>query len=232
MNSNSQTSKIAGFLILIGMIAGIISIVPSIESTNYLKEAFPNKSQVIIGAIFQFLLVPTYIGFALVLFKPLKRHNEPSAIGFVGFRLIAGAFQIFGVILLPLFIYLSKSYLASSEEAFLYFESLGDMLKIFRDLANHLGVMVATGLGNLLLYYILFSGEFIPKWLSLWGFTGNILLIFASFLILIQLVDVVSISYIAMTIPVVLQELVLAVWLITKGLNLKQIPDCKLINNH
>ena len=85
MNLDNRISRIAGSLILIGMVAGIISVVPSIESVDYLKEAFPNRNQVLIGAIFQFPLVPIYIGFALVLYKPLKTHKENSAIGFVGF---------------------------------------------------------------------------------------------------------------------------------------------------
>ncbi|MEQ9221217.1 MAG: DUF4386 domain-containing protein [Cyclobacteriaceae bacterium] len=219
MNSNKQISRIAGILILFGIIAGLLSIVPSVESTDFLKEVFPNKSQVLSGAVFQFLLVPIYIGFALILYKTLKAHKENSAIGFVGFRMIAGAFQIFGVILLPLFIYLSKTYLTSAGESLLYLEKLGEMLKIIRDLTNHLGVMVATGLGNLLLYHILFSGKYIPKWLSTWGIIGNALIILASFLILFQAVDVISTTYIAITIPLVVQELVFAFWLIFKGLN-------------
>jgi len=173
MTSNKQISRIAGVLILAGMVAGIMSVVPSLESVDYLKETFLNRDKVLIGAIFQFLLVPIYIGFALVLFKTLKTNKENSAIGFVGFRLIAGVFQIFGVILLPLFIHLSKSYMDSTGENLMNLENLGEMLRMIRNLTNHLGVMVATGLGNLLLYYILFSGKYIPKWLSVWGIAGN-----------------------------------------------------------
>lgn len=225
MNSIKRTSRIAGILILSGMAAGMISIVPSVESVDYLKEIYPNRSQVLMGAVFQFLLVPIYIGFALVLFKTLKSHHENSAIGFVGFRLIAGAFQIFGLILLPLFIYLSRTYLNTSGENLWYLESLGEMLKMTRDLTNHLGVMLATGLGNLLLYSILFSGKFIPRWLSVWGIIGNILILLASFLILFEYVDVISTAYIAITLPLVVQELILAIWLIIKGLDLEYIKQ-------
>lgn len=218
MNSLKQTSRIAGILILGGMIAGIISVTPAVEGVEYLKDAFPNKNNVLISAVFQFLLVPIHIGFALILFKTLKTHKESSAVGFVGSRLMAGVFQIIGVILLPLFIYLSNVYLISSEENLLYLEDIGEIIKIIRDLTNHLGVMVSTGIGNLLLYHILFTKNLIPKWLSLWGIGGNILIILASFFILFQLGDVISASYIAMTTPLVLQEFVLAIWLITKGL--------------
>ncbi|MFN6945725.1 MAG: DUF4386 domain-containing protein [Cytophagaceae bacterium] len=225
MDSNKWISRIAGILILTGMVAGLISIVPSVESVDFLKEVYPDRNQVLIGAVFQFLLVPIYIGFALVLFKTLKSQNETSAIGFVGFRLIAGVFQLIGVILLPLFIYLSKLYLISTGEGLEYYVSLGEMLKIVRDLTNHVGVMAATGLGNLLLYHVLFSGKFIPKWLSVWGILGNILLILASFLILFQIVNVISTAYIAITVPLVLQELIFAIWLIIKGLDLEYIKQ-------
>jgi hypothetical protein len=129
------------------------------------------------------------------------------------------------VILLPLFIYLSKTYLSSPVESLPYFESLGEMLKIVRDLTNHLGVMVTTGLGNLLLYYIFYSGKYIPQWLSIWGIIGNIMIVSASFLLLFQLLEVVSVEYGIMTMPLVLQEIVLAIWLIVKGLNIPKVEN-------
>jgi hypothetical protein len=79
--------------------------------------------------------------------------------------------------------------------------------------------MVATGIGNLLLYTIFIRGSYISKWLSIWGIFGNSLLIIASFLLLFGAIEVISPAYISMTIPLVLQELVLAFWLIIKGLN-------------
>jgi hypothetical protein len=82
--------------------------------------------------------------------------------------------------------------------------------------------MVATGLGNLILYYIFYNGKFIPKWLSIWGFIGNTIIISASFLLLFQSITVVSAEYGIMTIPLVFQEIVLAVWLMVKGL---KIPE-------
>jgi hypothetical protein len=136
--------------------------------------------------------------------------------------LIAAVFQIIGVILLSLFIYLNKAYLSSPLESLPYFENLGEMLKIVRDLTNHLGVMVATGLGNLILYYIFYNGKFIPKWLSIWGFIGNTIIISASFLLKFQSITVVSVEYGIMTIPLVFQQIVLAVWLMVKGLKIQE----------
>jgi len=220
MSSNKKTSRIAGILIILGIIAGILSIVPSVESVNFLEEVYPNRNQVLTGAIFQFFLVPIYIGFSLILYQVLSNYNKTFAIGFVGFRIMAGVFQLIGIILLPICILLSQKYLAQTTSDLVFYETAGEMLQLFRDLTNHLGVILATGLGNLLLYYIFYKGKHIPVWLSLWGIIGNTLIMLASFLILFQLIEVVSTEYGIMTIPLVLQEVVLAIWLIVKGLKL------------
>jgi len=220
MSSNKKIYRIAGILIILGIIAGILSIVPSVESVNFLEEVYPNRNQVLTGAIFQFFLVPIYIGFSLILYQVLSNYNKTFAIGFVGFRIMAGVFQLIGIILLPICILLSQKYLAQTTSDLVFYETAGEMLQLFRDLTNHLGVILATGLGNLLLYYIFYKGKHIPVWLSLWGIIGNTLIMLASFLILFQLIEVVSTEYGIMTIPLVLQEVVLAIWLIVKGLKL------------
>jgi len=199
------------------MVAGMLSVVPSVESPDYLTEVSANQNQVLIGAFFQFMLVPLYIGFALILYPIIRKYNEGLAIGFVSFRIIAGIFQLIGVIVLPLFILLSQEFLKSTTPDLLYFQILGDVLKLGRDLANHVGMMLATGLSNLILFYMLYKKKLIPRWLSSWGLIGNILAMLASFLILFRLIEVITYHFAVLTIPLVLQEIVLAIWLIVKG---------------
>jgi len=219
MNSNRKTALVAGILIITGMIAGMLSVVPAVESTNYLTEVFANQNKVLTGAIFQFTLVPIYIGFALLLFPIVRKYNESLAIGFVSFRIIAGIFQLIGVIFLPLFLLLSQEFLKSTTPDLLYFQIIGDVLKLGRDLSNHVGMMLATGLGNIILFYIFYKTKLVPRWLSSWGLIGNTLAMLASFLILFHFIDVITPHFIVLTIPLVLQELVLAIWLIFKGFN-------------
>lgn len=218
---NEHISRIAGILIILGIIVGVLSIIPSVESEDYLKEIYPNRIQVLAGATCQFFLVPIYIGFSLLLYPFLSVYSQSLSIGFVGFRMIAGTFQLIGIILLPIFVLLSQEYLSQTNPDLLFFQTMGDLLKSLRDYTNHLGVMLASGLGNLILYYIFYKGKYIPVWLSLWGIIGNLLLMLGSFLLLYQLIDVISTAYGMISAPIVLQECVLAIWLIAKGLNLK-----------
>ncbi|MCK0136111.1 DUF4386 domain-containing protein [Arenibacter sp. S6351L] len=221
---NKQISRIAGALILLGMITGILSIVPSVESDKFLEDVFPNKVQVLTAAIFQFCLVPIYVGFSLILYPILRRYNKSLSLGFVGFRFVSATFQLIGIILLPLFVFLSQEYsIVNSMDPAIY-ETAGDGLRLFRDLTNHLGVILATGMGNMLFYLILYKEKLVPYWLSFWGFSGNIVIMIASFLIIFQIIKVISIAYGLMTIPLIFQELVLAILLLTKGLTIKTNP--------
>ncbi|MTI29595.1 DUF4386 domain-containing protein, partial [Cytophagales bacterium RKSG123] len=54
MRSTKRPARIAGILMIMGMVAGVLSIVPSIESADYLTEAYPKRNQVLTGALFQF----------------------------------------------------------------------------------------------------------------------------------------------------------------------------------
>ncbi|BDS10406.1 DUF4386 domain-containing protein [Aureispira anguillae] len=225
MEPNRKTAFFAGLLIIVGIVSGILSIVPSVESLDYLSKVSAHQNQVLTGALFQFFLVPIYIGFALLLYPILKTHKSNLALGFVGFRIISGVFQLIGIITLPIFILLSQEFLKAETSDLLYFQLLGDSLKLGRDLANHLGVMLATGLGNLMLYSIFYQTKLVPRWLSGWGLGGNILAMLASFLILFGLIDVISSSFAIMTVPLVLQEVVLAIWLMGKGFNLSSMAQ-------
>lgn len=217
INSKRRISIAAGMLILLGIIAGIFSIVPSAESADYLTQIVVHKYQILTGALFQFFLVPIYLGFALLLYPLLKQYKSNLALGFVSFRIIAAVFQLIGVILLPQFLFLSQEFSNTDNLDSASMEIMGHLLKLGRDLANHLGVMLATGMGNLLLYYVLYKTKLIPNWLSIWGLLGNTLAMLTSFLILFGSIEVVSVSFASMTIPLVIQELVLSIWLIVRG---------------
>ncbi|UTW62857.1 DUF4386 domain-containing protein [bacterium SCSIO 12741] len=219
--NDRQIARVAGGLIILGIISGLLSIVPSVEKANFLEEVYPNRNQVYTGALFQFFLVPIYVGFSLLLHSVLRHYDKTLSAGFVGFRFMAAAFQLIGVILLPLFVLLSQEYLESDTMNPALCVSLGKFLRLSRDLTNHLGVILATGLGNLLLYWLLYKEKLVPKWLSLWGFLGNGMILLASILILFQSIEVVSTEYGLLSAPLVIQEIVLAIWLLTRGIQVK-----------
>ncbi|WP_047866646.1 DUF4386 domain-containing protein [Rubrobacter aplysinae] len=219
MKTSRRTAVIAGVLIIVGTVAGLLSVVPSVEGPDCLEKVSESTDQVLKGAFFQFLMVPAYVGFALALYPILRKYSVSLSLGFVGFRIIAEAFQIIGVVLLLLFLPLSQEFVIAGAPGSSYFQTLGGLLREGRDLVNHVALFLALSIGDLMLYYILYRSKLVPRWLSVWGVIGVALAISASLLIMFRFIDVVTPTYITLILPWGLQQIVLAAWLIIKGFN-------------
>ena len=67
----------------------------------------------------------------------------------------------------------------------------------------------------------MFQSRVIPRWLSGWGIAAIVLLTSAAVLALFNN-DAVT-SYVPLALPIFLQEMVMAVWLIAKGYSLSAV---------
>ncbi len=68
-------------------------------------------------------------------------------------------------------------------------------------------------LGALMIYYVFYQSKLIPRWLSGWGLIGSVLHL------VVPLLSMFGSELAILTLPLALQEMVLAVWLIVKGFN-------------
>jgi hypothetical protein len=66
-------------------------------------------------------------------------------------------------------------------------------------------------------YTILYQTKLIPRWLSLWGLSGTIFTILASLLVMFHMIDIITSIYIVLNLPLILLEILLAIWFIAKG---------------
>jgi len=75
---------------------------------------------------------------------------------------------------------------------------------------------MAFTLGALMYYYIFYRSKLIPRWLSGWGFIAAALSLSQALSVLFGEEAFSTIS-ILLNIPILVNEIVLAVWLIVKG---------------
>ncbi|MBU0558608.1 MAG: DUF4386 domain-containing protein [Bacteroidetes bacterium] len=217
MDLEKQKVRFAGLLIITGMIAGIFSVAPAIDSSKYLTEAAANSNQVIVGAIFQFIMALAYLGIGILLYPIIKRFSSSLAIGFFSLRIIAASLVIFGTILLLSILTLSQEFVKSASQNIMEFEALGNLLKITRDYINHVFMILVLCFGNFMLYLLLIKSKLIPLWLSLWGLLGGLLSAIASIMLLFQVFEVITTEYLILNMPTALLELILGIWLMMKG---------------
>jgi hypothetical protein len=204
-------------LYIIGTIAGVLSIAPAIDASDYLLKASANANQVLFGALFQFMMTIAYVGFALTLYPILRKYKESLAIGFLSFRIIAAVLNVIGFISLLLLLSLSREFVRAGTPDTSYFQTMGNLLRSGRDFVNHIAMILAISVGSLMFYLLLYQTKLIPRWLSLGGLTGTVFTILASLLVMFHIIDIITTIYIVLNLPLILLEVVLAIWFIAKG---------------
>jgi len=227
MNSYRKRTIIAGTLYIVGIVAGVLSIASVVDASDYLLKASSNENQVLLAALFQFIWTIAYIGFAITLYPILRRLKESLALGFISFRIIAAVLNIVGFIILLLLLSLSQEFVKAGMPDSSFFQTLGDLFRTGRDFVNHVAMILASSIGGLIFYTLLYQTKLIPRWLSIWGLFGTIFTILASLLIMYQIIDIITTIYFVLNFPLILSEMILAIWLIVKGFNKNALSSIK-----
>jgi hypothetical protein len=220
MDTNRKTAIIVGVLFIIGTVAGILSVVftsPILNDLDFLMKVSANQNQIVIGALFVLTM-----GFALamipvMMFPIFKKHNEALALGYVVFR---GALETVTCIAMVIcwlcLITVSQEYVKAGAPDASYFQTLGTLLlKANVQIGSILDIVFP--LGALIVYYLFYQSKLIPRWISVWGLIGAIMYLASGLLVMFGLIT--STISDVLQLPIFLQEMVMAVWLIVKGFN-------------
>jgi len=215
MDSNKKTAKIVGVLYIIATVASIISVVswPSLDAPDYLTSLSANENKVIIAAFFEFVVAVAVAGIPIMIFPILKKYSESLALAHIGARLVEGVIYIVDAISLLTLLTLSQKYVKAEVPDDSYFQTSGTLLIAVGDWSFPVFATLVFAISALILNYLLYQSKLVPRWLSIWGLIGAILVFTVGILALY------SHSLLILWIPTAVQEMVLAVWLIVKGFN-------------
>jgi hypothetical protein len=223
MNTHRKTAIIVGALFILATVAsslGIFIFSSILDVPNYLISVSANESQVIMAALFMLIDVVAVVGIAIMMYPILKKHNEALALGYVAARTIEGVLFTVYVVILLLLLTLSQEFVKAGTPDASYFQTGGTLLRAASDWALSLGLRLAFALSALILNYLLFNSKLVPRWLSGWGFVGATL-VFALLLLEFFGINLTEI----LDLPIALQEMVFALWLIVKGFNASAIAS-------
>ena len=222
LRANRKTAIIVGVLFIIGTVAGILSVVFTgsiLSGPNYLIKVSENQNQIVTAALFVLTMGLALAMVPFVIFPVLKKQNEILALGYVVFRGALETVTAIAMVINWLFLLiLSREYVAAGAPDASNFQALGAVFLKGADPIGALGGIVFS-LGALMLYYVFYQSKLIPRWISVWGFIAILLHLSACILILFHLQSPFSTANSVMNFPILLQEMVMAVWLIVKGFN-------------
>jgi hypothetical protein len=209
------SARLAGVLYILATVTIVASgpLVGATDSLDFLTEAAAEENQVILGSLIQLGWVFSVMFIPVVLYPVLKLYGGQGALGFFSLRFTEALLSLLYVVVQFTMLSLSREFVDTSGRLS-EFEASGTLLLEARDWAFAMGAGLAFNLSALLLNYILYRSRLVPRWLSIWGFLGAALWMIAWFP---QVFDVDLGALEVAFLPIALQEMVFAVYLIVRG---------------
>lgn len=221
MNADRKTARVVGVLYVIGTVAGILSLVftgPVRNAQDHLISVPANETRLVVGALFVLMMGLALAMVPVMMFPILRKHNEALALGYVVFRggLEATTYLAIAtgwLLLVPL----SQIYAQAGDLDASNVQALGTLLLEAKEIGSILTIVFC--LGALIFNYLLYQTKLVPRWLSGWGLIAIAPYLAAGLLAMFGIIHALSPIYAILNLPLALQEMVLAVWLIVKGFN-------------
>jgi hypothetical protein len=212
-----KTALAVGVLFILTFLTSIGAVLaygPVLSDPNYISGAGAD-GRVFLGAFLELMLIVTNIGCAVALFPILKRNGEGLALGYVAARIVECTFILIG--LLSVLAIVSLRQTAAAADA----GSLATIAKTLLAIHNWtflLGPGFTDGIGTgLILGYLLYRSGLVSRRMALFGLVGGPLLAASGAAVLFGLISQGSSVQGIMTVPEIIWELFLGLWLTFKG---------------
>lgn len=223
MGAHKSTARAIGILFIIASAAAIIGGTLALPATepDFLTEAAGSESRVVFGLILELVLALAVFGMAALFFPILKKQHEGLALGYVATRTLEGVLIAAGTISAALMLSLSKGF--GVDAAAEGIEPVADVLFAAREWTYWMGPMAVFSVSALILNWLLYESRVVPTWMSIWGFIGGVLLLASALLEMFG--NALGGWQAIFTIPIGVNEMVLAVWLIIKGFDMQHLEQ-------
>jgi hypothetical protein len=218
MRSHDVRATTAGVLFIAATATSLVATAlrgSLLNGPGFLAAVALHQDRLLAAALFQLMAAFTSAAIAVTLYPVLRQHAAATALGSVAFRLIEGVFYALAAVGTLILVSLSGQLTAGVSA-----HASADLIRDLRDSAGTVGVL-AFCTGATLYYLIFYRSQLIPRWLSVWGLVGTVLCLTAGLLVLFQSIAVLSSTQVVLSLPLGVQEMVLALWLIVKGFSPK-----------
>jgi hypothetical protein len=217
---------ITGCFFILATVSAIIGLKlydPILSSNDYLLQGAVNSNQVVLGAVFEMILIVANCGTAIMLYPYLKAFDQSLALGYFTFRVLECVFILVGIVSVLSLLTLSHSYTTTGNPDNSIYKAIGIIGKAFHDWTFILGPKFLLGVNTFIYSYFFYKTELVPKKLSLLGLTGACLVFINSLLEMFGVIASLSVGDFLLAFPIAIYEMILAGWLIAKGFGIHYV---------
>ena len=217
MDSNRRAALTAGVLFIVATAASLLSTAierPVVTGADYLTRIADNVSRVSAGGLLELVAAGASAGIAIALYPVLRNQSRGLALGSVVFRALEATGYAAGAVITLSLLKVAGQYTNAAAADHASIRAIGDALAGVRQDAI-LAAVFAFVLGALMYYVVFYRTRLVPRWLSGWGILAELLMLAACLSALFTQHAVTS--YTLLALPIAVQEMVLALWLIVRG---------------
>jgi hypothetical protein len=227
VDATRRIALVTGVLFVVTFVTSIPALLlydPVLNDVDYILGAGAD-TRVELGAFLEVILAIANIATAVVLFPLLKRHSEAVSLGYVASRILESTVIVVGLISLLAVVTLRQDVGGVGAEAD-SLVNIGRSLVALHDWTFLIGPGFLAGFGNgLLLGYLMYASGLVPRRMALFGLIGGPLVSASGIAVLFGAYEQTSVWSFLCTIPEIIWEFSLAVYLIAKGFR----PDARVL---
>jgi hypothetical protein len=219
VSSQRKTALVAGVFFVVTFVTSIPALLlygPLLDHADYILGPGAD-TRISVGALLEVLLAIANIGTAVTLFPVLKRQNEAVSLGYVATRVVESTIIVAGIVSVLTVVTLRQDFAGTGADA-ASLTLAGKSLVAFHDWTFLFGPAFCAGFGNgLLLGYLMYRSGLVPRRMALLGLVGGPLCFASGTAVLFGAYEQTDASAFLVTLPEIVWEASLGIWLIVKG---------------
>ena len=219
MTHSRKTALVVGVLFILTFVTSIGAVLAygSVLTDPKYVTGPGADTGVFLGAFLELFLIITNIGCAVVLYPILKFQSESIAMGYVAARIMECTFILVGILAVLAVVTLRQDATTGDAGSL---TTVGKSLVSIKNWTFLLGPGFADGIGTgLLLGWLMYRSGLVHRRMALFGVIGGPLLAISGAAVLMGVIPQGSSVQGIMTIPEVIWEAYLGLWLTFKGFN-------------
>lgn len=217
-----------GWLFVVATVAGVLSVLvmaPTLGDEELLSTVYSNQGSLLLGEMLIFLMLTAMVGTAVLLYQVLRESDEQLALGYLLARTLEVTVISIGLVAGLLLLPLSWDHTTAASADMASASVLAESLEAASDWTGYLGAQMVFSLSALVLNLAFYRNRLIPRWLSVWGLIGVPLMFASGLLVMFESLNSSSATINLLVVPLAVQEMVMAGWLIIKGFEDVDQPD-------
>lgn len=226
-SSRSRRATVIGALFIVATVAAGLSQVAIgsvLDDPADLADIAAHENELRIGALLDLVTAAAVAAIPVMLYPILVLDRVTTAVGYLAARVLEAAIILVGAISLLTLLALGQNALDAGAVTAPATQTLGDLLLEVRDLTDLVGTQIVFAVTALILNASFHRTRIVPRLISVWGLIGAPLALAAGILGLFGLSPFSTLS-VALFLPIAVNEMVLAVWLIAKGFDLAAVES-------